>query len=166
MTIQAQFNQIKWEISDKKIMTINSISLSFGVKTESKKGADGNDKTVVKGFKKDSLTISYSLDRSCGVYPEKEHQKACSLIGIKDTFILGGKRFGPLKTMLMAVKPSNIVYAPSGVILSMNLTLTFGEPEEEKEKKTEQKKKVTKNKATLAIDAKKLEQNTKAKGIK
>ena len=30
----------------------------------------------------------------------------------------------------------------------------------------EQKKKVTKNKATLAIDAKKLEQNTKAKGIK
>ena len=61
--------------------------------------------------------------------------KACDIIGVKDTFILGGKRFGPLKTMLMKVKPSNAVFAPDGLIISMDITLTFGEPEEEKRRK-------------------------------
>lgn len=166
MTIQAQFNEIKWEISDTKIMTINSINYSFGVKTEQKKGAGGNDKVVVKGYKKDSITVSYTVDRSCGVYPEQENAKANSLIGIKDTFVLGGKRFGPLKTMLMKVKPSNIVYSPTGLILSMEITLTFGEPEEEKEKKTEKKKKAAKSKLSIAVNSKDVDKKKNAKGLK
>lgn len=166
MTIQAQFNKIKWEISDNKIMTINSLSYSFGVKTESKKGAGGNDKIVVKGYKKDSLSVSYTVDRMCGVNPEQEHAKACDIIGVKDTFILGGKRFGPLKTMLMKVKPSNAVFAPDGLIISMDITLTFGEPEEEKEKKTAKKKKASKSKLSIAVNAKDVEKKKNAKGIK
>ena len=166
MTIQAQFNEIKWEISDEKIMTINSLNYNFGVKTEIKKGAGGNDKVVVKGYKKDSITVSYAVDRSCGANPEQEHAKACSLTGVKDTFILGGKRFGPLKTMLMKVKPSNIVYSPKGLILSMDITLTFGEPEEEKEKKTAQKKKAVKSKLSIAINSNEADRKKNAKGLK
>lgn len=166
MTIQAQFNKIKWEISDNKIMTINSLNYSFGVKTESKKGAGGNDKIVVKGYKKDSLSVSYTVNKMSGVNPEQEHSKACELIGTKDTFILGGKRFGPLKTMLMKVKPSNHVFAPDGSVISMDITLTFGEPEEEKEKKTGKKKKATKSKLSIAVNAKDADKKKKAKGLK
>lgn len=166
MTIQAQFNEIKWEISDEKIMTINSLNYTFGVKTETKKGSGGNDKVVVKGYKKDSITVSYTLSRSCGVYPEQEHAKVCNLIGVKDTFILGGKRFGPLKTMLMKVKPTNVVFSPTGLILSMDITLTFGEPEEEKEKKTAKKKKTIKSKLSITVNAKDVDKKQNAKGLK
>lgn len=166
MTIQAQFNKIKWEISDEKIITLKSLNYSFGVKTESKKGSGGNDKIVVKGYKKDSISLSYTVDRMCGVNPEQELAKANELIGIKDTFILGGKRFGPLKTMLMRVKPSNVVYSPDGLIISMDIALTFGEPEEQKEKKTAKKKKASKSKLSIAVNAKDAEKKKKAKGIK
>lgn len=166
MTIQAQFNDIKWEISDKKIMTIKSLSYTFGVKTEAPQGSGKNDKVIVKGYKKDSLTAAYHLDSACGVNPEQEQQKAEKLIGVKDTFILGGKRFGPAKTMLMKVKPSNTVYSPSGMILSMDITLTFGEPEEEKEKKTAQKKKTVKSKLSIAINSNDADKKKNAKGLK
>lgn len=166
MTIQAQFNKIKWEISDEKVMTLNSLNYSFGVKTESKKGSGGNDKIVVKGYKKDSISISYTVSRMCGANPEQELAKANELLGVKDTFILGGKRFGPLKTMLMKVKPSNVVYAPDGLIISMDIALTFGEPEEEKEKKTAKKKKTSKSKLSIAVNAKDADKKKNAKGIK
>ncbi len=167
MTIQAQFLNIIWESSDDKIMTISSLSYSFGIKTETKKGADGNDKVVAKGYKKDTLSVTYTAMRSCGVSPEQEHSKACEIArsGEKGTFILGEKRFGPLKTMLLKVKPSNVKYAPDGTMLSIDLTLTFGEPEEEKERKTAKKKKSTKSK-TLSIDMAHIEKIKKEKGIK
>ncbi len=166
MTIQAQFNQIRWEISDGRMMSINSINYNCGIKTEMKKGSGGNDKVVVKGYKKDSLTVSYSANRACGVYPEQELSKAFDIVGIKDTFILGGKRFGPFKTMLQKVKPSNIVYAPNGQILSMDISLSFGEPEEQKEKKTEKKKKATKSKLSISVNSSDIEKKKNAKGIK
>lgn len=168
MTIQAQFSDIKWESSDNRIMTISSLSYSFGIKTESKKGSDGNDKVVAKGYKKDSLTVQYTAARNCGVNPEQEHAKACRIAesGIKAPFILGEKRFGPLKTMLMKVKPSNVKYGNDGTMLSIDLTLSFGEPEEEKEKKTSQKKKSIKKKNSVSNKSTLMDKMKKEKGIK
>ena len=166
MTVQAQFLDIKWESSDTKNMLIKSLNYSFGVKTETKKGSGGNDKVVVKGYKKDSITVTYSVNSSCGVSPEKERTRAEGLLGKKGTFILKDKRFGPMKTMLMKVSTSNAILSPTGLILSMDITLSFGEPEEEKEKKTEKKKKNNKNKTSIAINMKKVEEIKKAKGIK
>ena len=53
MGIQAQFLDIKWEISEKKLMGIDSMSYSFGVNTETKSSSGGNDKVVLKGYKAD-----------------------------------------------------------------------------------------------------------------
>ncbi len=166
MAIQARFLDIKWETSDKKVMTIKSLSYSAGVKTETKKGSGGNDKVVVKGFKKDTINLTYTVNRYCGVSPEEEHTKACKLLGKKGAFILGEKRFGPISTMLMKVKPSNMILSPTGLIISMDISLSFGEPEEAKTKKTAKKKKANKNKSSIAIDKKKVEEIKKAKGIK
>lgn len=167
MTIQAQFLNIKWEASNIKLMTISSLSYAFGIKTETKKGADGNDKIVAKGYKNDSITLTYNVMRSCGANPEQEHSKVCEIArsGQKGTFILGGKKFGPAKTMLLRVTPSNILYSPDGTIMSMDITLTFGEPDEEKENKTQKRKKVLKSKS-VKQKATLLEQMKKEKGIK
>lgn len=166
MTIQAQFLDIKWETSDEKTMLIKSLNYSAGVKTESKKGSGGNDKVVVKGYKKDRIEVIYSVDRNCGVFPEEEHTKACNLLGKKGAFILGEKRFGPISTMLMRVKPSNMVLSPTGLIISMDISLSFGEPEEEKAKKTEKKKKANKSKLSIAVNSSDAEKKQNAKGLK
>ena len=63
MTIQAQFLDIKWEISEQKVMGIETINYSFGVNTETKSSSGGNDKVVLKGYKADGITVSYKANR-------------------------------------------------------------------------------------------------------
>lgn len=140
MGIQAQFLDIKWEISEKKLMGIDSMSYSFGVNTETKSSSGGNDKVVLKGYKADGITLTYKANRSCGVDPEQELKKAENLLGRKGTFILGSKKLGPIKTMLMSVKPSNQLYNDEGVMIEQTITLTFGEPDEQKSKSSKKGK--------------------------
>lgn len=166
MAIQAQFLTIKWENSDEKLMLIETLNYSFGVKTETKSSSGGNDKVLLKGYKADAISITYTANRLCGADPEEEHSKACKLLGQKGTFILGQKRLGPLKTMLMAVKPSNVIYADDGTMISITLTLSLGEPDEQKSKgKNKKKKKGKKKGKTSTIDVKHIQQLKKEKGI-
>lgn len=158
MTIQAQFLDIKWEISEQKVMGIETINYSFGVNTETKSSSGGNDKVVLKGYKADGITISYKANRMCGVDPEQELKTAEKLLGKKGTFILGEKRLGPIKTMLMSVKPSEVMYNDEGLMIAVTITLTFGEPDEQKSKSS--KKGKAGKKATL------MDQMKKEKGIK
>lgn len=156
MTIQAQFSDIKWEVSEARLMPIGEMQYSFGVKTEIKSSSGGYDKVICKGYKADSISVSYTASKMCGVDPEAELKLAESLLGLKSAFILGEKRLGPLKTMLMAVKSSNVVYNNTGIMISLDITLTFGEPDEEKSKKKGKKGK----KSTL------LDKMKQEKGIK
>lgn len=158
MTIQAQFLDIKWEISEQKVMGISSMTYSFGINTETKSSSGGNDKVVLKGYKADGMTVTYKANRMCGVDPEQELKKAENLLGKKGSFILGPKRLGPIKTMLMSVKPSDAVYNDEGLLIAITITLTFGEPEEQKSKSS--KKGKAGKKATL------MDQMKKEKGIK
>ncbi len=128
MTIQAQFSTKKWEISPNKVMPITNISYSSGVKTETAKTSGGKDKVVSKGYKADTLSVSYNVQKNAGCNPEVEYSDMKVLVGKTAPFLLNGKRFGANMYRLNSVRPSNIILTNKGEILSMTITAGFEEP--------------------------------------
>lgn len=128
MTIQAQFLNKNWEISPNKVMPLTSISYSSGINTETAKTSGGKDKIVSKGYKADTLSITYDVVKTAGCNPEREYSDMVTLTGAIGPFLINGRRFGAAKYRLISVKPSNIVTSNTGEMISMTISAQFEEP--------------------------------------
>lgn len=124
MSIQATWAGMSWEVSDKRIAAIGSISTAVEVKktSDSTKG-----KSKITGMELQALSISYLTTFAAGGQPRKEYEKWESLIGRYAPLRLAGRRFGPKSFQLRSVEIADAQLDSWGRIISGTINLEFVE---------------------------------------
>lgn len=120
MSIQATWLGQSWEISDKRISAIGSISTA----NEVKKVSDSTTgKSKITGMELQRLNISYVTTFEAGGNPRQEYEKWASLIGKYGPLRLAGKRFGPQSFQLRSTDMSDALLDSNGRIRRATITL-------------------------------------------
>lgn len=124
MSIQASWGEMTWEISDKRVAALGTISTAAEVKRASD-STEGQSK--ITGMELEQLSISYVTTFEAGGNPRKEYKKWESLIGRYAPLRIGGRRFGPRNFQLRSAELSDGLLDNMGRIHRANINLHFVE---------------------------------------
>ena len=124
MTIQAQWGDRKFSISQKQLKMLESFGASYKIK----KKTDGTTGvTKIEGHELQSFSLSYKVSPQAGVNPINEYLQMRKYLGIAAPLLVENTLFGPKNLMLekVALKAESI--SPNGIILAGTITLDFKE---------------------------------------
>lgn len=124
MSIQASWGEMTWEISDKRVAALGTISTA----AEVKRASDSTEgKSKITGMELEQLSISYVSTFEAGGNPRKEYKQWESLIGRYAPLRIGGRRFGPKKFQLRSSEISDGLLDNMGRIRRATINLHFVE---------------------------------------
>ena len=127
MAIGSLGKTIRFEVSDKKVLTFNNLSRTVKGRWTQHNIIGGKAKSEFLGPDLDSMTFKVSLSAMHGVKPRKTIEtieKAVTKGTVMD-FILGGKKIGKNKWVIISVSEAwNCVYSKGELVTAdVNLTL-------------------------------------------
>lgn len=131
MAIMAQWSGKTWEVSSRKIAALNGISAGVELDTENSDDKAGSPATKIKALKLQSFSFDYDVAVVAGTDVRSEYESWTGLVGNYAPFYLAGRRFGPPKLQLTAVKLSDTTIDDFGRILKGKISITLTEYAEE-----------------------------------
>lgn len=131
MTIMAKWGGKTWEVSSRKIAALNGISAGVELDTENSDDKAGSPATKTKALKLQSLSFDFDVAMVAGTDVRGEYESWTELVGNYAPFYLAGRRFGPPKLQLTAVKLSDTTIDDFGRILKGKISITLTEYAEE-----------------------------------
>ena len=131
MAIMAKWGGKTWEVSSRKIAALNGISAGVELDTENSDDKAGSPATKTKALKLQSLSFDFDVAMVAGTDVRGEYESWTELVGNYAPFYLAGRRFGPPKLQLTAVKLSDTTIDDFGRILKGKISITLTEYAEE-----------------------------------
>lgn len=131
MANMAKWGGKTWEVSSRKIAALNGISASVELDTENSDDKAGSPATKTKALKLQSFSFDFDVAMVAGTDVRSEYESWTELVGNYAPFYLAGRRFGPPKLQLTAVKLSDTTIDDFGRILKGKISITLTEYAEE-----------------------------------
>ena len=130
--IMAYWNNMKWEVSNKQIAYLESLTTAYSIDTDTNADKEGQKPTeqIGKSLIEISFNTTYRVETGTsdirGMLKKWE-----SLIGQSAPLIIGSAIFGPDKMQLQSVSVSNMEISPRGIMRAATLSFKFKEFSEE-----------------------------------
>ncbi len=127
MAIMAQWNGKSWEVSTKRVASLNKVTASAKIQTSNNSDAAGSPPTKVKALDLQNLSFDFTLGSAAGVDVRSEYESWIALLGEAAPFYLAGRRFGPASVMLTGVSLDNTTIDDFGRILQGTIAISLTE---------------------------------------
>ena len=115
--IMAYWNGMKWEVSNKQIAYLESLTTAYSIDTDTNADKEGKKPTEQIGKSLIEITFNTTYRVETGTSDIKAMlQKWESMVGKSAPLIIGSAIFGPDKMQLQSVSVSNIDLSPKGVM--------------------------------------------------
>jgi hypothetical protein len=124
--IQASWHKRKFKIDKKHILTLEELSSSWGIITDTVE-TKHDEKIKVKGRSLQTVSFVANVNLATGIKPEAEMNAWVKLVGTSAPLYIGGRRFGPKYLMLKQCDGGDYILDNFGRIVSVALTLSFVE---------------------------------------
>lgn len=133
MTIQASWNERKFEISNKMLKALENLNSTYRVK---KKTNADNGSSVVEGYETQKIPLTYTVSPTVGIDPINEYKTMCSYLGKSAPLLLENTLFGPSYVMLESVSLTAEQITNYGQVLYGKISLSFIESQPEGKKQS------------------------------
>ena len=140
--IQASWNGHTFEISNKVLKGLESITLPRALKFEQQETLGGKDKINKKGFEQETISINYTPALVAGADPRTEFESWGKDLGAKAKIYIAGKAWSDSNFILTKINLSSSMIDNNGRIHVASLSLEFKEDynfKDSSEKKAETK---------------------------
>lgn len=133
MTIQAKWNDRKFEISNNILRALENINSTYKIK---KKTNGDSGASVIEGHETQKIPLIYAVSPTVGINPLNEYKTMCSYLGKSAPLLVENTLFGPSSIMLEGVSLSAEQLTNDGQVLYGKITLSFVESQSEGKKQT------------------------------
>lgn len=123
------FGEKTFEVSSNRIYTIDGVSLSGELSTQTQKVSGKKPSTQIEGPGLSELNFSMSLKAAFGVNVREEisQWEALRDAGVPKPFNIGGRPLSENKWLVKRAQATDFILTSGGKMLSANLKLTFEE---------------------------------------
>ena len=127
MADMARWGHKVFFVSPSQIITLENLTTSVSIKTDSENDTSGTAPTNTRGLELQPVSFSATYRKATGSDPLAEWNEWHSLVGSKYPLYIGGKRFGPASLILQSIATGEIILSDSGEITSLTINFTFEE---------------------------------------
>ena len=152
MAVIAKWGPMQWEVSSKRIAALNGLSTAVELDTENSDDKAGSPATKTKALRLQTFMFEFTLSTVVGCDVRGEYEQWTELIGAKNPFYLGGKRFGPENLQLTAVAMNDAQVDDFGRIAMATISITLVEYAQEASKKKSSSKKAAESSPATSTD--------------
>jgi|GEM_PF-1039314 len=131
MSVMAVWCGKTFEVSSKKILTLEKLATSYKLKAETNDDSEGKPSTNVRGLELEQISFETLFDTAVGVDVSAEIESWKSLVGQSGSLIIGSIRFGAEKFKLIDMSVSNIIIDEKGRFKQAKISFKFQEDSEE-----------------------------------
>lgn len=134
------FANKKFIVKNNKQITFNNLSRTSSLATETVSNGKKKPKTVIKNQELDSFSLTIPLrNRNVNVLKEIDSWRSIEAKAKPYYFLLGKKRFGRNKWLLVGVKDKLDEIGPNGIVRKATIELSFEECKKITKKKSSSK---------------------------
>ena len=126
MSVMAKWRDKSWEVSPKKVITIQNLAFAYEQKADNNRAAEGSPSTNERGTELFTLSFTSMLHSNAGIDIMKEIESWKTLVSKTGAFYLNGKQLGP-KLQLRKVAVSNTTLDDFGRVRLATLSFTLKE---------------------------------------
>jgi hypothetical protein len=127
MATIASWNGKQWEVSSKRIMTIENFTTAYKLKTENGDDSEGKAPSNVRGLELMPLSFTTHISDAVGIDVRTELESWGALVGQTAPFILGDKPLSDTDFRLLDISLSSTFLDDLGRIREANLNMNFEE---------------------------------------
>jgi len=127
MAVMAEWLTKKWEVSPERIAALENLTTSYKLKANTNNDAAGKPSTNLRVKELQKVSLDTLLSDSVGINILTELTEWEALIGQSGPLIIGGRKFGPDKFMLMQIDVSGVRLDDSGRFRIAKIKLSFQE---------------------------------------
>ena len=125
MSYIAAWGPKKFVLSPTKIITMESLTTSVELNSDSENDTSGTAPTNTRGLLPRPVTFAVTYSRAAGVDPRTEVEEWENLVGASNPLYIGSKQFGKNSLILKKVESSEFVLSPKGDVLSVFVNITM-----------------------------------------